>query len=83
MWPLQDWDQTTIDWFSNKKSGDIPLPTYKLNFLWCAHGGLRGAAAAGAAKGRVCAGSRRLCTPADLVFVCQASRLNCVGTPGL
>lgn len=30
----EDWDQTTIDWFSNKKSGDIPLPTYKLNFLW-------------------------------------------------
>lgn len=29
-----DWDQTTIDWFSNKKSGDVPLPTYKLNFLW-------------------------------------------------
>ncbi|GBF91719.1 30S ribosomal protein [Raphidocelis subcapitata] len=30
----EDWDQTTIDWFSNKKGGDVPLPTYKLNFLW-------------------------------------------------
>lgn len=30
----EDWDQTTIDWFSNKKGGDIPLPTFKLNFLW-------------------------------------------------
>jgi hypothetical protein len=30
----QDWDQTTIDWFNAKKSADLPLPTYKLNFLW-------------------------------------------------
>lgn len=29
-----DWDQTTIDWFSGKKGGDVPLPAYRLNFLW-------------------------------------------------
>lgn len=31
---LQDWDATTTDWFTNKEEDDIPLPEYKLVFLW-------------------------------------------------
>jgi len=31
---LQDWDSTTCDWFSSDKETDIPLPEYKLTFLW-------------------------------------------------
>jgi 30S ribosomal protein 3 len=29
-----DWDATTTDWFTNKEEDDIPLPEYKLVFLW-------------------------------------------------
>jgi hypothetical protein len=31
---LQDWDQTTVEWFSDSKETDIALPEYKLTFLW-------------------------------------------------
>lgn len=31
---LQDWDTTTVEWFSNDKETDIALPEYKLTFLW-------------------------------------------------
>jgi 30S ribosomal protein 3 len=30
----EDWDQTTVDWFTNQKEQDLPLPEYKLVFLW-------------------------------------------------
>lgn len=30
----QDWDTTTVEWFSNDKETDIALPEYKLTFLW-------------------------------------------------
>eukprot|EP00775_Hariotina_reticulata_P001251 gene1251-1591_t len=30
----QDWDQTTVDWFTNQKEQDLPLPEFKLVFLW-------------------------------------------------
>jgi hypothetical protein len=30
----QDWDQTTVEWFSDSKETDIALPEYKLTFLW-------------------------------------------------
>lgn len=30
----EEWDTETIDWFSNKKAEQIPLPEFKLNFLW-------------------------------------------------
>ncbi len=30
-----DWDSTTVDWFTaNRKGEEIPLPEYKLTFLW-------------------------------------------------
>lgn len=29
----EDWDTINIDWFSNKEEG-VPLPAFKLNFLW-------------------------------------------------
>lgn len=31
---LQDWDKSTIEWFTNKKIDEVPLPEFKLNFLW-------------------------------------------------
>ena len=31
---LQDWDQINIDFFSNKKDENVPLPEYRLNVLW-------------------------------------------------
>jgi hypothetical protein len=31
---LQDWDTINVDWFSNRKEDIIPLPEYKLNFIW-------------------------------------------------
>ncbi|PNW86376.1 hypothetical protein CHLRE_02g083950v5 [Chlamydomonas reinhardtii] len=30
----QDWDQINVDFFSNKKDENIPLPEYRLNVLW-------------------------------------------------
>ena len=30
----EDWDTINVDWFSNKKEENIPLPEYKLNFIW-------------------------------------------------
>jgi 30S ribosomal protein 3 len=30
----EDWDTTTVEWFSNDKETDIALPEYKLTFLW-------------------------------------------------
>jgi hypothetical protein len=30
----QDWDQINIDFFSNKKDENVPLPEYRLNVLW-------------------------------------------------
>lgn len=30
----QDWDTINIDWFSNKREDNIPLPEYRLNFIW-------------------------------------------------
>lgn len=30
----QGWAQTRIDWFTQKKNVDIPLPGYRLNLLW-------------------------------------------------
>jgi hypothetical protein len=30
----QDWDTTTVEWFSNDKDTDIALPEYRLTFLW-------------------------------------------------
>ncbi|KAG2494069.1 hypothetical protein HYH03_007712 [Edaphochlamys debaryana] len=30
----QDWDQINIDFFSNKRDENIPLPEYRLNVLW-------------------------------------------------
>ncbi len=30
----KDWDTVNVDWFSNKKEENIPLPDYKLTFLW-------------------------------------------------
>lgn len=30
----EDWDSINVDWFSNKKEDNIPLPEYKLNFIW-------------------------------------------------
>lgn len=31
---LQDWDQINVDFFSNKKDENIPLPEFRLNILW-------------------------------------------------
>jgi hypothetical protein len=31
---LQDWDTTTVEWFSNDKETDVALPEYRLTFLW-------------------------------------------------
>ncbi|GIL53154.1 hypothetical protein Vafri_8830 [Volvox africanus] len=30
----QDWDQINVDFFSNKKDENIPLPEFRLNVLW-------------------------------------------------
>jgi len=30
----QDWQNVKVDWFTDKKTDDLPLPGYKLNFLW-------------------------------------------------
>lgn len=30
----EDWDQINIDFFSNKKDENVPLPEYRLNVLW-------------------------------------------------
>jgi hypothetical protein len=30
----QDWDSTTTEWFSTKEESDVPLPEYRLVFLW-------------------------------------------------
>ncbi|KAG1665561.1 hypothetical protein FOA52_000707 [Chlamydomonas sp. UWO 241] len=30
----EDWDNINIDWFSNKREENIPLPEYKLSFIW-------------------------------------------------
>mmetsp|Transcript_5259 Transcript_5259/g.11525 ORF Transcript_5259/g.11525 Transcript_5259/m.11525 type:complete len:320 (-) Transcript_5259:430-1389(-) len=30
----QDWDTINVDWFTNKREDNIPLPEYKLSFLW-------------------------------------------------
>eukprot|EP00879_Flechtneria_rotunda_P000956 GHRR01001089.1.p1 GENE.GHRR01001089.1~~GHRR01001089.1.p1 ORF type:complete len:343 (+),score=148.46 GHRR01001089.1:153-1181(+) len=30
----EDWDATTVEWFTNKAEQEIPLPEYKLNFIW-------------------------------------------------
>jgi len=30
----EDWDTINVDWFSNRKEDIIPLPEYKLNFIW-------------------------------------------------
>ncbi len=30
----KDWDTINVDWFTNKKEENIPLPEYKLNFIW-------------------------------------------------
>lgn len=30
----EDWDATTIEWFSNREEDELPLPEYKLAFLW-------------------------------------------------
>ena len=30
----QDWDTINIDWFTSKKDDKIPLPEFKLTFLW-------------------------------------------------
>jgi len=32
--PMQDWDTINVDWFTNRKEDNIPLPEYKLNFIW-------------------------------------------------
>lgn len=30
-----DWDATTVDWFTDTKKGEeLPLPSYRLTFLW-------------------------------------------------
>ena len=31
---MQDWDTINVDWFTNRKEENIPLPEYKLNFIW-------------------------------------------------
>ncbi len=31
---LQDWDQINVDFFSNKRDENIPLPEFRLNILW-------------------------------------------------
>ena len=31
---FQDWDTINVDWFTNRKEENIPLPEYKLNFIW-------------------------------------------------
>lgn len=30
----EDWDTINVDWFTNRKEDNIPLPEYKLNFIW-------------------------------------------------
>ncbi|GAX73130.1 hypothetical protein CEUSTIGMA_g583.t1 [Chlamydomonas eustigma] len=30
----EDWDTINVDWFSNRKEDNIPLPEYKLAFIW-------------------------------------------------
>lgn len=30
----KDWDSVNVEWFTNKKEDNIPLPDYKLTFLW-------------------------------------------------
>lgn len=30
----EDWDTTTVEWFSNDKETDVALPEYRLTFLW-------------------------------------------------
>jgi 30S ribosomal protein 3 len=30
----QDWSTLNVEWFSNKKEEKIPLPEYRLSFLW-------------------------------------------------
>ncbi len=30
----QDWSTININWFSNKKEDKIPLPEFRLSFLW-------------------------------------------------
>lgn len=30
----QDWDNINVDWFSNRQEENIPLPEYKLSFVW-------------------------------------------------
>lgn len=30
----QDWDDTTVDWFTDREAEGLPLPEFRLNFLW-------------------------------------------------
>jgi len=30
----EDWDNINVDWFSNRREENIPLPEYKLSFVW-------------------------------------------------
>jgi len=30
----QDWQNVKVDWFTDRRTDDLPLPGYKLNFLW-------------------------------------------------
>jgi len=30
----EDWDTINVDWFSSKREENIPLPEYKLSFVW-------------------------------------------------
>lgn len=30
----QDWSTLNVDWFTNKKDENVPLPEYRLTFLW-------------------------------------------------
>lgn len=39
----QDWDTINIDWFSNKREDNIPLPEYRLNFIWAVRWGFAAA----------------------------------------
>lgn len=30
----EDWDDTTVDWFTDREAEGLPLPEFRLNFLW-------------------------------------------------
>jgi len=30
----RDWDDSTVEWFTSRRNEDLPLPEFKLSFLW-------------------------------------------------